>query len=245
MDELIKLLESGNPYHKPKGPGGGQFTGAPSGKSSLASYTGRDYQPIGDWLKDEPDLGRHDAYCENLNDSQKESVREYTAGGFFVMNSMLRGKPAPFPEEPQNAKRIANFRENVAGMDSVFSGAPEMTTNRIVYRGVREGPEALGVKGIGQVFVDRGFGSTSVKKDLAMSVAKETFFEICVPAGSRGPLSVQHISSYPGEREIIFPRDSVFKVVSMTQGKHSESGKDITIVRLIYGLPKALLFTEG
>ena len=40
IDEIVDVLE-GNPYHKPKGPGGGQFTGKGAGGGAVGQFAGK------------------------------------------------------------------------------------------------------------------------------------------------------------------------------------------------------------
>jgi hypothetical protein len=80
----------------------------------------------------------------------------------------------------------------------------------------------------GKVLTDKGFASTSVNVGGGFGGQK---LVIRVPKGAKG-LFVRPLSHYAGEDEFLLPRNSKFKVISVSP-KQKTYGYDVITVELV------------
>ncbi len=101
-------------------------------------------------------------------------------------------------------------------MDGAMNSAPGVPFNLVTHRAMLH---TLNLRE-GQIFEDRAFVSTTVSRramsDNFESAGGGTVFRINVPRGSRA-LYVDSISVGQGEKELLLPRGSKFKVDKVTK----------------------------
>jgi hypothetical protein len=145
------------------------------------------------------------------DEALRRAVKDYAAGDHGQVNRELRQGRPPGP------KALA--------LDAALAGArlPEAVT---VYRGVSD-HEALKLAK-GAVLRDRGFLSTSLEPRVAREFAgagpRAAVVEIRAPAGARGA-AVGALTSFPGEREVLFARDARIRVT----GKRVDRKHGLTV----------------
>jgi SPP1 gp7 family putative phage head morphogenesis protein len=154
-----------------------------------------------------------------MSKAQAEAVTEYTKSGFLRVNGYLRRGRNPI------GRAVDTVQEEIKLLREVFDAAPPLTDDLLVYRGVDDvafGDMIEGLK-VGQVFGDKGFVSTTLKRDVAFQDfgGDVTLIEIVVPAGNRvvSPLAMlEDRSLVTGtmqvEQEVILNAGSNFRVVS-------------------------------
>ncbi len=142
---------------------------------------------------------------KNLNFKQKDSLEWYTGSGHFGINKQLRKYAGRVAEIRPLPVREATLRLDAAS--KVYT-AP---SNIVLYRGSKDFRFALG-----EVFVDHGFVSTSVRKSVADAFVYpgSTLLKILVPKGAR-VIPINGKGKNPSEAEVLLPRRSKFKVVGL------------------------------
>jgi SPP1 gp7 family putative phage head morphogenesis protein len=157
-----------------------------------------------------------------MSKSQAEAVVNYTKNGYLNMNGYLRTGKLPISRGQAYLDEITNM---ITDLEEVFIKAPPITEDLLVFRGVSDvdfGDMLEGLK-VGQVFGDKGFVSTTLKRDVAFQDfgGDVTLIEIVVPAGNRvvSPLAMLEDRSLvtgtmAAEQEVIINAGSKFKVVS-------------------------------
>lgn len=175
-----------------------------------------------------------------------EAVRGYTGSIYSTINKGLRFQQ-PLPDSvAENVLQIDQAIE--ATRDTIISADADL-----FYRGVNS--EAMLDKlQPGVVFGDDGFGSSSTDistaRDFAGQGLGSAIIEILVPPGTPR-LPVDKISSNKGEYEVVLPRSSQYRVVSVDQDPSARRGerKRIRVVWVGEGPrqtdPQALAFGIG
>ena len=145
---------------------------------------------------------------------------EYQGDRYVDINKILRGQGDTMTPEQRKVAYKA-----VSKLDRLFSRAPYASSDMVVYRGVsRDYADILKSYDIGDVFIDRGYSSTTLDRDEARVFASTpgedssqgVILEIAIDG--RGI----YVPAFLGgegdgnddEREFLLPRGSVFKVVS-------------------------------
>jgi hypothetical protein len=127
---------------------------------------------------------------------ERAAIDHYTNGGYTSINKGLRQGLG------------AASSKTVKALDDWLAKS-EVKEDLKVYRKV-SGEYANVLKSVmfpGAKFIDRGFVSTSINNGWS----GDLYFEINVPKGAKGAY-VDNMSSHPGEKEFLLPRDSKFVV---------------------------------
>lgn len=201
-----------------------QYVGKAFDPSEARDADGKWTGGLGTWAKHTPPkyaVENVSDYSRNLNESDRDVVREYAQDGTFTaFNSTLRG------EEPD-----PRFTDALAGLD----GSPESKAwmqNRMseldhaignsgtdyglsVFRGIH-GDHLAHLK-TGDTFHEPGYVSTTTHPQIAADFAREngpkgTIMRIDLPGGSH----VVHVDAIPeatlGQHEMLLPRGQTFRV---------------------------------
>ena len=145
-------------------------------------------------------------WINKLSSEEIRAIKKYTKNSgdpkddkFYArLNSMLRGDT---PKD-DTLKYYSNVISNAI---SKF----ELKNDIICYRAVDS--ELYSEYQIGELFIEPQFTSTSIVKSKALN--KPFKIQIKVPKRSRGAY-IEHISSYPMQREFIIDKQSVFRVIN-------------------------------
>ena len=139
---------------------------------------------------------------ESLSPAMLKAVKAYTDGSYSMLNMNLR------KGQPMDAAQATL----AAQLDEALSKA-KMTEDAYVYRGVGNAAEKFfgPTPTVGTVIIDNGYISTAKTPDKAWSGAKCKVF---VPKGSRAR-DVESMSLHPGEKEVLLPRGSMFKLTGI------------------------------
>lgn len=162
-----------------------------------------------------------------FNMAEEEAIIEYVQDSTPI-NSALR----------KNTKyALEDNKKIIAGLDSVLdkSVLAESTT---VYRGVRVTGDMFDAMSNHGIYHDKGFSSTTSKKSIAQDWvssgnwgdSKAVVLQINMPAGFKahkidyamGKSNGWGIENYDSEEEVILPRNTAFKVISITKDSYFE-----------------------
>lgn len=162
-----------------------------------------------------------------FNMAEEEAIIEYVQDSSPINNALRK-----------NTKyALEDNKKNIAGLDSVLdkSVLAEPTT---VYRGVRVSGDMFNVMSNDGIYHDKGYSSTSSKKSFAADWvssgnwgnSKAVILEINMPAGFKahkidyalGKSNGWGIENYDSEEEVILPRNTAFKVLSITKDSYAE-----------------------
>ena len=177
-------------------------------RSRAAGESAKKRIPLGDRQELMKHYGKHLADCEY--GTPCDSVVAYTGSSYRNINRHLRGKGDGYDKQ-QAEKYIPNI-------DKVIEEGPRTAKTMRVIRGVGSGSTAaeIAALAVGDEFQDKGYGSTSVKKDWDWSgdgTGSGLTLEVVVPKGSKG-LYVEKISSHKSEQEFLLPRNTKYRIIS-------------------------------
>lgn len=153
------------------------------------------------------------AWTTAITPRDKSTIEYYTSHGSTPMNQVLRGtwdKSIPVPAETKRA---------VTSMTQIVERSTLPDSYR-VYRGALL-PESVRKQLVpGASFVDKGFMSTSMNKQIATGVAGKVedsvLFDLTVPAGSKAAF-VGINSQYDYELELLIQQGARVNIESVTQ----------------------------
>jgi DNA-binding CsgD family transcriptional regulator len=158
-------------------------------------------------------------YLNTLPHDEKSVVQKYTGSWYATANSALR----------KEARMTPKLKEDIEALDRALDkgSAPHDLT---VVRGLGsfQYDVSPGKLWPGKVLTDKGFASTSVNVGGGFGGQK---LVIRVPKGAKG-LFVRPLSHYAGEDEFLLPRNSKFKVISVSP-KQKTYGYDVITVELV------------
>ena len=191
------------------GPGGGRPARAKQvaggGRGSFLDMGDNDYSTDAQMYK----AHSIQVIDKHLTTSERESLKAFTGSTYTSINDFLRtGKTSTFHQDSIN-----NY---IKGLDSAFSKpAVKLPRNTVLYRKVGAGHPIWkdlqsGNLQIGKVYQDKGYQSTSVRKDVWWG---EVTFRIRAKKGAKA-LHVESLSAHKPEKETLLPRDAKFKVKS-------------------------------
>lgn len=175
------------------------------------------------WAK--KNLWSKDYWKNQLNNSERYAIREYTGIAYRDMNSILRTGAYPPGLSPISKATYAKYIQDCTSALKKAS-LPE---DVIAHRGVGSlnslaktlGVDVATLKNpaaakslLGQVFVDPAFGSTAESSDKAWGGAK---IHMKLPKGCQA-MYVDPISLVPGENEILVNRNARYKISDIRFG---------------------------
>jgi SPP1 gp7 family putative phage head morphogenesis protein len=166
----------------------------------------------------------------SLTEQQIETIQHYQNTGFRPINNALR-MPSATPQKynakyntkytPRNWEREVTLPTKE--LKNIIDSAPELQQPIQVFRGMKQDAASkLSRLGVGSVYKEPGFVSTSFSKDIADSFLGESgiMLEITVPQGTKG-LSVQPFSkeffNKTEELEWLMAPGTKFKVVGKSR----------------------------
>lgn len=153
---------------------------------------------LDDVLKDFQKSAQCDDLCKLLTDEEKAALYTYTMYFFSPVNLVLRGK------NDLDKEKISPL---VNGVSSALKKLPPYSG--LVIRGVSMGPY-LKAYVPGKVVVEKSFTSTSTHSDLI-----EFFnFPVVMKIKSKTGRLIRSFSAAPGEEEVLFDKETRFKVIS-------------------------------
>lgn len=136
---------------------------------------------------------------EGLRDDTAEAIEDYTMNSDSINNHLRAGGGTTL---------------QIHAIDRLFSQSI-LLKNSTLYRGANLDP---GIFKVGSIFQDKAFISTTTERQVAAGYGN-TLFEIEARAGDRAASirDATGLSVYDqGDREVLFPRNSKFEVVSVT-----------------------------
>lgn len=147
----------------------------------------------------------------SLSAEQISAFASYTNGGYFGINSYLRGKKPAYGDHSDTTKKEA------ALLKSAFNHA--LTKPITVYRGTgtTDSKVLAEMTTVGSVFRDKGAFSTSISRKFATgwagSKSNPVVYTIRIPKGYKGAAWVQSISPHKHEKEVLIRPGQNWKVV--------------------------------
>lgn len=171
-----------------------------------------------------------------LDKEEKNSLTFFTSNDYAWFNSVLYKNMAPNDKSLYSNKTSEGIKRIVSHMDAALAKAPKK--QRTVYRGVNGGSQLFAGTTVhdwvdknmvvGKDVIFDGYQSSSPNLQSANSYKGSygggLLYEIITPEG----INVSEISMYPGEQEVILPRDARYAVVGV-----QKKDNDVAIVQLI------------
>jgi hypothetical protein len=138
-----------------------------------------------------------------LTQAEVKAIKAYTDGAYKALNQQLR------KGQPMTAEQYTT----AARLDTALAKA-KIAKDTFVYRGLGDAAEKFfGPKPvIGTTIIDNGYISTAKTKEKAWGGAK---CSIAVKKGQNG-MDVQSRSLHPGEKEVMLPRGSMFRITGVS-----------------------------
>ena len=222
-------IDEGVPAHLVH-PAIGDKTPPPPVKVQLASLAAYHFQPAGS-LRSDPDDDTLDKQCfssklwaQALTDEQYEAVQDYTANDYDVVNRALeRGAADSLPEE---------YRELITALDAALDMAGTSGEPRMAYRGVRV-PEDWTADEVRERIAEafptgatadfKTYLSTSLKPSVAAEFSRGAI-PVMYEMKSRRGANLEEMSDMPGEHEILFGRDTRWRVAGVSTAARTVRG---------------------
>lgn len=186
-------------------------------------------------------------YIETMPGEYLAGITDYTGSDHYDINKHMRGAPPP----PITDQAIIDKAERNAGLvNNAIYDAPSLSNDITVYRGC--GNSTLNIKPgteideldstlAGNSFRDGGIISTSISATEASRFEDSgVVLAVKVPKGSKA-LYVDDISTHTGEREVLLPMDTEFKILSV-QRPVTGRLKGRTVVSVEAKTPKANIY---
>ncbi len=171
--------------------------------------------------------GQHERWMKNLTKDEKDSILDYTAGGYRDINDYFRKRGAWKEINEEKVKKISEY------LDSAISKY-RLKENITVQRGTMEdaldnmiskyGNEISNF--VGKVFHDNGYVSTTALHGNAVATTKPVIFEISVPAGVGRGAYVNELSGFTdAEYEFLLRRGASYTITAAREDR--DTGKII------------------
>lgn len=145
-------------------------------------------------------------YASSFNgDFNSKTINAYTDTGYIV-NSGLTGKTKMMPEDLQYVKNLDKSLKRLPNYKGIVYRVVKDSDNKI-YENMKNS--------IGKVVKWKGYVSSSKDKDYQLLKTKQVGFVIRSKRGK----SIEHLSAYAKEKEVLFGRDTNFKIVAFRNGK--------------------------
>lgn len=148
-------------------------------------------------LGDNEAKNQYKSWANNLTSEEKAGISLYTGSYYNALNSGFR--KGIFESHQLNT---------IHGIDSALAKAMPIKEPTLLYRKVGSEAKDLGKLKAGDVYVERGYVSTSISKGVWSGTYK---MNILCPPGAKGAY-IQSISGHKAEKEFLMPRDTMFKV---------------------------------
>lgn len=164
-------------------------------------------RPFGEWT-DKEFTTQHKEWFGQLSRSEQSTWRDYAAGGSHMNADLRRGNLSEIPDWR---------RESIADFDGLFkSQGLTMPQDTVVKRGVYSlpgfDPEEVftDLFKAGREFVEPGWTSTTTSQTMINSQFRNQWtYRITVPKGAK------YVYGVDGQFEVILPRNSRYKIISM------------------------------
>ncbi len=165
--------------------------------------------------QDDADKAMNIYFDRVATENEKNAVDEYTNTGYSTLNKQLRqanpegGVYEAYPGE--NARTISD-------LDSFLAKAPKY--HGVTYRGIsyrsQDGFESF-LKDLkdDNILQDQAYGSTSTLTGKADQFVAGTSYRVVMKIRGESGVYLGKASSHPGEKEVLFPRNTKFKVHSV------------------------------
>lgn len=151
-----------------------------------------------------------------LNQSQKDTMEEFTSTVYVPVNTFLRtGEVENYGKD--NALDKKEIQAKISELDKIFKNV-ELDEPATVFRGLGEETFALMKNDLveGAEFSMTGFTSTSHDQKVVDTFARgkhTATMEIRLPKGAKA-LALENHSNFKAEKEVLLNRDTKFRVVS-------------------------------
>lgn len=161
--------------------------------------------------------------AKKLTLDEADALASYTLHKYAPLNASLRSQAGvlQLPQNDPSSKLAVHL--TTALRKAVI---PE---DIVVYRGT-QGSLSQGLAP-GSILVDHGFMSTSLNASTARGFSKGAILKIDVPKGHNAAVLGQ-LSEHLPESEVLFPRGSMFKVISITPQISTVIGPTIHVVAI-------------
>lgn len=171
--------------------------------------------------------GQHERWMKNLTQNEKDSILDYTAGGYGDINDYFRKRGAWKEINEGKVKKASEY------LDSAISKY-RLKENIAVQRGTMEDAldNMISKYGddisnfVGKVFHDSGYVSTTALHGNAVATTKPVIFEISVPAGVGRGAYVNELSGFTdAEYEFLLRRGASYTITDAREDR--DAGKII------------------
>jgi hypothetical protein len=157
---------------------------------------------------------------KSVTPDQLSALKYYTGAGFLDVNKTLRGENIRVANPEKMKTRIKDLDEAIA--NSEIKDAMIVTrvvgATAFVWYSRESRIESL-KKLVGKTVTEKGFLSTTKKATIGSSLGpinkeEDVFIKIHAPKGTKA-LDISSVSYFSDEQEVIFPRDSQLKILSV------------------------------
>lgn len=147
---------------------------------------------------------------EKLTKEMERAIQLYTDGSYYDLNKWLRGVPG-FENPPPNGPEI------VSGLEKFLNEAPKYEGD--VYRGIKFSSSVAfnsfkSKLSPGNIIEDNGFVSTTTELSnvSTFSISRADPYAVNMVIKSKNGVFIDPLSSFKGEKEVMFNRRTKFKV---------------------------------
>lgn len=168
-------------------------------------------------------------FNKRITDEERQHIREYTKMGFREVRDYLNGHPLHSEDEEYDVsdETRKNLDTQIEHLDSALAKAPKPREPRTLYRGMvspwSANEDVVGWVSekfpIGSVVNHASYMSTSLHMQVAKKftgITEGRGFIMEIVSSSGAALNYETSDYGESEREILLPRNSSFKVVSIT-----------------------------
>lgn len=181
-------------------------------KSSIGSTPGGSVYYASPEKYDEPTFPRVNSLKSpniegSFTSSERNALSQYTGSGYASINGGLR------------AGKDNGHAKTIAALDTALGKAKPLTDGGVLHRGMNVA--ALQNLQPGDSFVDKGYASTSRNPTIGLA-ARSTRLHIETVDPKLKAVDVASVSNFPGEHEVLLPRNTKFTVTRRVQhGNHA------------------------
>lgn len=167
---------------------------------------------ISEWSKQ-----NYSGWANELPPDSKSAIKSYAGEGYKQTNGWLR--------QGGDASAPSQLGHQVRAIDAAIEKSVVPEDIR-VFRGLKTIPPGLKE---GAVFHNHGFVSTSLSKDSADGFVGDAVMNIRIRKGAKGAM-IDSLSGYD-EHELLLPRSSKFKVISVAKEKGNRTIFNVELVQ--------------
>lgn len=144
----------------------------------------------------------------SFTESEKKAIYTYTQGNYTQINEFLRGQSFDLSQD-----NFGTIKEMISYIDK--SPKIEIESYRGLAFETKKGFDEFHKLKTGDVFTDKGFVSTTYDKKIGKSFTNSDEYQVHMSIKGKNGVLVEHLSDTEKEKEILFNRNTNFKIESI------------------------------